>query len=172
MEEQRNRKPAEPISRGWRIGRQQLVELSLLIIPLVAILAAITFPVFDHGGKTPRTQCLSQIKQIGLALHMYAEDNDDTLPPAGPWQEAVAAYVRDGEVFTCPTTGKPYVFNDNLAGKTLSKSPNPEQVPLAWDAPDDDGSPPHDRGFNVVFLDGHSKWLDATAFGELMTGER
>ncbi len=173
MEEQRNRKPAEPIHRGWRIGRQQLVGLWLLTIPLVAILAALVWPlVFPRPIPSKFMICLSQLKQIGIALRLYAEDNDDTLPPAGSWQEARAEYVRDGEVFTCPTTGKPYLFNDNLAGKTLPKIANQDQVALAWEARADDGSSPHHGGFNVVFLDGHSKWLDEATFSQLMTRER
>jgi len=165
--------PAEPIHRGWRIGRQQLIGMWWLMIPLVAILAALVCPLLLSRPIPHQYMiCLSQLKQIGIALRMYAEDYDDTLPPAGCWQAALAAYVRDEEVFTCPTTGKPYLFNDNLAGKILSKIANQDQVALAWDAPADDGRPPHGgSGFNVAFL-GHVQRLDEATFSELMTGER
>ena len=166
--------PAEPINRGWRIGRQQHIGLLLLMIPLVAILAAVVWPLlFPKPMRWPnRLICDSNLKQIGLALIIYSDENDDTLPPAGTWQQTLAEYVPDVEVLTCPTTGKPYLFNDNLAGKILSKIANQDQVVLAWDPPADDGRPPHGGGFNVVFLDGHTRWLDEATSSELMTTER
>ena len=176
--EESGMEPARP-DRKWRIGRQQLIGLSLLIIPLVAMLVAVVWPLlFPKPMRWPEVMiCDQQLKQIGMALRMYAEDNDDTLPPAGSWQEAVAEYVRDGEVFTCPTTGKRYVFDDNPSGKILLKIANQDRVPVAWDAATDEGRGPHQRyagewGFNVVFLDAHSKWLDEATFSELMTTRR
>jgi prepilin-type N-terminal cleavage/methylation domain-containing protein len=54
-----------------------LIEL-LVVIAIIAILAAILFPVFAQARESARmTSCLSNLKQIGLAMTMYAQDYDE-----------------------------------------------------------------------------------------------
>jgi prepilin-type N-terminal cleavage/methylation domain-containing protein/prepilin-type processing-associated H-X9-DG protein len=56
-----------------------LIEL-LVVIAIIAILAAILFPVFAQArAKARQTACLSNLKQIGTALMMYAQDYDEVL---------------------------------------------------------------------------------------------
>lgn len=60
-----------------------LVEL-LTVIAIIALLAAIMFPVFGAvRGKARETTCLSNLRQIGLATLAYAEDYDDRFPLGG-----------------------------------------------------------------------------------------
>lgn len=57
-----------------------LIEL-LVVIAIIAILAAILFPVFARAREQARkTTCVSNLKQIGLGLLMYAQDYDETFP--------------------------------------------------------------------------------------------
>ena len=87
-----------------------LIEL-LVVIAIIAILAAILFPVFAKAREKARqSSCLSNAKQIGLALHMYVQDYDEMMPPlygdvAGlfPWQQLVTPYVKNIQIFTCPS---------------------------------------------------------------------
>ena len=71
-----------------------LIEL-LVVIAIIAILAAILFPVFAQAREKARaTTCSRNLKQIGTASMMYAQDYDERLclqyydrwarPPASP----------------------------------------------------------------------------------------
>ena len=69
-----------PLSvQASRLRAFTLIEL-LVVIAIIAILAAILFPVFAQAkAAAKKTQCLAQVKQVGLASTMYAGDYDDTL---------------------------------------------------------------------------------------------
>ena len=105
-----------------------LIEL-LVVIAIIAILAAILFPVFAQAKESAKkTVCLSNQKQIGLALTMYATDNDDymlytdwicgTYVGSGnvPWPtvpDLLYPYVKNAGVFTCPDFAAGYwAFNE------------------------------------------------------------
>jgi prepilin-type N-terminal cleavage/methylation domain-containing protein/prepilin-type processing-associated H-X9-DG protein len=93
-----------------------LVEL-LVVIAIIAILAAILFPVFARAREAARcTACLSNLKQLGLAAHMYAQDYDEYFPcdyyacnSSTTHMRLVAQitpYVKNREVFYCPSSFK------------------------------------------------------------------
>jgi len=57
-----------------------LIEM-LVVLAILAVLAAILFPTFAAvRGNARRTVCLSNLRQLGLAIYSYAQDNDDRLP--------------------------------------------------------------------------------------------
>lgn len=57
-----------------------LIEL-LVVIAIIAILAAILFPVFARAKEAAqRTACLSNARQVGVALSLYVGDNDGVFP--------------------------------------------------------------------------------------------
>jgi prepilin-type N-terminal cleavage/methylation domain-containing protein/prepilin-type processing-associated H-X9-DG protein len=114
-----------------------LIEL-LVVIAIIAILAAILFPVFAQARDKARgTACLSNAKQQALAIHMYAQDYDETLPlvyygewgtkpqPAGhfPWLKVLMPYVKNKGVYTCPSLASAHW--DTLAG-AYGKGPDYE----------------------------------------------
>jgi prepilin-type N-terminal cleavage/methylation domain-containing protein/prepilin-type processing-associated H-X9-DG protein len=93
-----------------------LIEL-LVVIAIIAILAAILFPVFAKAREKARqSSCLSNQKQIGLALMQYVQDYDETYPlgyyyPFGSggssgymhWSGMVMPYAKSNQIFVCPS---------------------------------------------------------------------
>src|SRR5512146_1860966 len=69
-----------------------LIEL-LVVIAIIGILAAMLFPVFARARESARkTQCLSNVKNIAMAIQMYLGDYDAT--PPGEHRQDVIAYFN------------------------------------------------------------------------------
>src|SRR3569833_622500 len=95
-----------------------LIEL-LVVIGIIAVLSAILFPVFAQAREKARSiACLSQSKELSLAVIAYAQDYDEKVcggidgyggrPVAGGeggsgWAGQVFPYVKSVGVFRCPS---------------------------------------------------------------------
>lgn len=95
------------------------------------------------------------LKQIGMAVTMYMQDYDETLPPmkdATKFAKAINVYVRNMAVFYNPANARLYVPNLILSGRRLATIPEPASFVMIYeDSPTADGT----RG--VVFVDGHTQ---------------
>ncbi len=127
-----------------------LIEL-LVVIAIIAILAAILFPVFARAREKARqTSCLSNLKQLGLGMLMYAQDYDETFTrinhgsqatPVVPgdtvfnynggsynifyrsWASNIYPYVKNTQIYICPsTTNNTYGVAYGLPGRCLNSS--------------------------------------------------
>lgn len=89
-----------------------LIEL-LVVIAIIAILAAILFPVFSRARENARrSSCLSNTKQIGLAILQYSQDYDEKMPlheradvseADGWWLAMVQPYAKSTQIGFCPS---------------------------------------------------------------------
>src|SRR5258708_5352899 len=65
-----------------------LIEL-LVVIAIIVILAALLFPVFASArAKARQAACLSNLKQMGVALGLYVQDSDERMPGCCFWGRA------------------------------------------------------------------------------------
>jgi prepilin-type N-terminal cleavage/methylation domain-containing protein/prepilin-type processing-associated H-X9-DG protein len=79
-----------------------LIEL-LVVIAIIAILAAILFPVFARAREAARkSSCANNLKQLGTALRMYADDNGNTMPCS---DVRLGAANRTSDPTFCTTIG-------------------------------------------------------------------
>jgi prepilin-type processing-associated H-X9-DG protein len=120
-------------------------------LPIIAILAAILFPVFAQArDKARQSSCLSNLKQMGTGLTMYLQDYDEVFPfnwfGANPdvwwvtnpvshprlaykWMDAIYPYVKNEQIFTCPSDPSPrkeFIYYGRLT----------TPLPTAWTKPE------------------------------------
>lgn len=117
-----------------------LIEI-LLVIAIVAVLAAILFPVFASVREKGRQiSCVSNLHQLGLAVQLYAQDSDDILPLGGD-----------------PIDTQTEAWKTSLSGKYWALAQHLPPLPKVL-GPYAAGSGvwrcPSDTGFDVPDLDG------------------
>jgi prepilin-type N-terminal cleavage/methylation domain-containing protein/prepilin-type processing-associated H-X9-DG protein len=112
----------------WMYGFT-LIEL-LVVVAIIAILAAILFPVFSQAREKARqSMCQSNLKQIGLAFAQYEQDYDGFIPATGPstdgsswyfWYQLITPYIGQNPgqgdanrqvIFCCPSDPN-YKYNN------------------------------------------------------------
>jgi prepilin-type N-terminal cleavage/methylation domain-containing protein/prepilin-type processing-associated H-X9-DG protein len=100
-----------------------LIEL-LVVIAIIAVLAAILFPVFAQArAKARQITCASNLRNLGTAVLMYAQDYDERLPLAAyatsdgdffTWHDLTDPYAKNKDIWHCPSSA---VKNADAGGR-------------------------------------------------------
>jgi prepilin-type N-terminal cleavage/methylation domain-containing protein/prepilin-type processing-associated H-X9-DG protein len=132
-----------------------LIEL-LVVIAIIAILAAILFPVFAQAkAAAKKTADLSNFNQIGKAIMLYANDNDDRTMHVDHateygWYQPLYPYVKSADAFRTPAYTRKAVTNDE--GET--------EMPAT------------DYSINGLFSHGESMTISSTPAAQIMIALR
>ena len=130
---------------------RKLIRLFLIIAATASVLGVVLTPAFFRAREEARkSRCLGNLKQIGLAMAIYANDHDDEFPPT--LNDLMPAYLTDEGFFHCPSdrSDKPsYFYVPGLTAK--------DTRPILMVVIERGGT--HADGRFVLFVDGHVRWL-------------
>src|ERR1017187_7968277 len=181
---------------GGRLSGQGLAIAGIcvsgfMLLVSIPFMAGLTLPalararhraqVFSQSTPQQRMQtiqCVNNMKQLGLAVRVYALDHNDQLPSAATWCDAIQSDVGSPKVFQCPSEpGRrcAYAFNAKLDGKKVSEI-DPQTVVLfesdaGWNGTGGaDSLKPHKHStvrVNVALADGAVMQIQLSQLGTL-----
>lgn len=160
------------------------IEL-MVVLAVITILAALLLPALARTREIGRsTACLSNLHNIGLALQMYVNENQNVLPTMydqstnGPVTNSTAINIvllplTTSNIFRCPSdnqglfqvTGSSYSWNNLLNGqdadnlRLLTNAYPPTQIPVVFDKEKFHIVRGDQRAINYLYADGHIKNL-------------
>lgn len=130
-----------------------LMEL-MVVIAIIVILAGFLTPALNRARRqAKKVECMNNLKQVSIALHAYALDNNEYFP-AGEDTAGLAVLVTQGyitisQVCQCTEAAVPatYVYDGGLRESTASATKS-----IAWCPSAAHSSP---TAYNILYGDGH-----------------
>ena len=152
-----------------------LIEL-LVVIAIIAIIAGMLMPAIQMARhRARRIQCMNNEKQIGIAMFLFVDDNDGSLPLSANWNTTIRPQANqrsatDG-IFSCPADsgasgakGLGYGMCQDASGQPVAAIQYSAEKLLVADseqgevnAMDQLDFNRHQQFVNVLFADGHAK---------------
>lgn len=155
--------------RSLLAGRGGKVASLVALVVIGGLAILLVLPLFhDRGSDHARGTCKSNLRQIVLACHMYADDHEGRFPDR--FEELCFEYVENPKAFSCAAVLSSY--EDFKTGKVTDKSSSyvlvpglnsdmPPEIILAYER---SGRNHKARGRNVAFVDAHVEWMRDAEF--------
>ena len=193
----RGNRPRTPSERSQTTNRTRpnlallsftLIEL-LVVIAVIGLLAGLLLPTLGRALENGRaTACLSNLRQIGIALQLYVQDSNNRMPvmrdrstdtnaiPTNTLPSPdvlLALHLGSTNVLRCPSdrknlfqqTGSSYAWNSLLNGQdaehlsVMTIPFDPHQIPVMFDKEAFHKARGEKKGVNYLYADGHIKNL-------------
>ena len=170
--------------RQWTLSVVAVVMLMFIagtaavgITHQIVFLATSERPMWSYGGPANMIKCQSNLRQIGQALEMYANDQGGVYPPTLEVLQRNIDITR--EVFICPEDADHWVEGDERSPTTQPlqssyeylgsglRPPVPAGRIIAYESKDY-----HEGAINVLYGDGSAKRLDPSEFEEALKMQR
>ncbi len=151
-----------------------LVEI-LVVVGIIVAIAALIVPLSrSFIAKSRQAACLSNLKQIGIAIESYLQDHNDTMPnlEAGRqsrnedlpvMENTLSDYLSSEDVFHCPedkvhfkASGSSYLWNSTQSGRNKHRlvffniTGDSSRIPLVSDK---EGWHPGENSVNILYAD-------------------
>ena len=165
--------------RGGGIALAGIIVSGIFLL-MIPIYAAMLLPALSAAKQRAQTiVCVSNEKQLALAIRMYSADNTNHVPPAVQWCDGIKRYVTTETLFKCPAANSSsrcdYAFNARLGGLNETNiSPNTVMIFESdgdWNANGGPermiGKPRHAHIFVVAFADGSVQQVHESQLGTL-----
>jgi prepilin-type processing-associated H-X9-DG protein len=153
---------------GMAMGGVITGGISFVMIAVMAMMAGMLLPALARAREEARKAvCKSNLKNIGLGMMMYAQDNDNQFP--AKLSQLYPEYLTDLDLFMCPSSGKTITSADQIDTKTpyvlVPGVPlgSGGAVVLAYER-----RGMHEGGTNVLFADGHVEWVSGNRLDQLI----
>jgi hypothetical protein len=159
-------------------GRHRLAAASVTAAAALFLIAAVpAFTAWDaESGAMADRNCRRNLRQLAVAMQMYADANGGLLPPGDGWVQAVRSIGSLDHLLRCPADAGDsrlgYALNAQVAGAEVAAVP--ERLPMLFDADRPVAHPgdaefrhrrrwgqlvPLGFGVNVAFADGDVGWV-------------
>ncbi len=155
---------------------------AFMLLFSIPVVAGITLPALAKAkAEAQSVQCMNNVRQLGLAAIIYANDHEGRLPDAGKWCDLLQKKLGSSDVLRCPAGNRAerchYAFNLLMSGTELNRIENAARTVLFIESPAGwnrsagpellTGPSRHQNHIAVCFADGHVEMVTSARRDEL-----